>query len=526
MTVLMLHLSDIHIRGDKDPILLQGEYIASCTFVSLPEASAVFVIVTGDIAFSGKVAQYDAANRMFNTIRDSIVKEKVVPVHFIFAPGNHDCDFSLSKTPRQVTLNSVRENPNLLDDDVIELGASIQVAYKDFATKLESPGETRVGDALWTSHRFSVEGKELVFDSLNVSWCSNLHEEPGTLIFPVERYKKLLHETSDLRVVLMHHPLNWFSQSMYHPLRQLVRKLANVVISGHEHVGGVGEDLSADSGHSAYIEGCVLQGSPRLDDSSFNIAIVRLEDGTYQNSRYAWNSANRYLATAEGSWSDFRTLPKKVRSELDISVEFEQTLADPGGVFGARGASLTLRDIYVYPDVYEHKSVESRGVRTTLNTTIFHDQSRMEGGVLLTGEEKAGASSLLYMLFKHYHERGLLPVYVRGSDVKGASEKDFDQAVVKAVNTQYGIGATSRFAQASRNKKILLLDDFDDGPVRHGASRAKLLVTASARFGKLMVTANDSFDFNGTIRPHAEGKLQEIREFKLLPFGLGLTQSK
>src|SRR5690606_17919091 len=117
-----------------------------------------------------------------------------------------------------------------------------------------------VGDQLWTSHRFSVEGVELIFDSLNVSWCSNLHEAPGTLIFPVERYKNRRNDAADYRVVLMHHPLNWFSQTMYHPLRQLVRGLANVVVSGHEHVGGVGEDINAETGHSAYIEGCVLQG--------------------------------------------------------------------------------------------------------------------------------------------------------------------------------------------------------------------------------------------------------------------------
>jgi len=519
MTVLVLHLSDIHIRGDKDPILGQGERIAACTFAGLPEASAVFIAVTGDIAFSGERAQYAAAARLFESIRESIRSERDVPVHFVMAPGNHDCDFSLGSTPRQLTLDAVRESPEKLDDDVIRLGTSVQVAYQEFVERFVSKEETRTGDALWTSHRFSVESFELVFDTLNVSWCSRLREEPGTLVFPVERYKNRLNETADFRFVLMHHPLNWFSQTMYHPLRQLIRRLANVVVSGHEHVGGAGEDVNSETGHSAYIEGCVLQGHHDLNESSFNVASLNLSDGTYQNTRYLWDGATRYLACEEGSWSDFRTLPKKVRNDYEIRAAFEQTLAEPGGIFGARGAPLALRDLFVYPDVYAHKSTEERGVRVPLNTTIFCDSSRLDGGVLLTGEEKSGATSLLYMLFKHFHERGLVPVYLRGAELRGATEKDFDQAVSKAVELQYGTAHTERYAQEKKANKVLLLDDFDDGSVRHGALRAKLLMMAAARFQRFMVTANESFDYNGTVRGHTDGKLADLTEFKLLPFG-------
>jgi 3',5'-cyclic AMP phosphodiesterase CpdA len=104
MTVLILHLSDIHIRGDKDPILKQGDRIAACTFAALPEATAVFVAVTGDIAYSGDRTQYETARGLFESIRKGIQTEKDLPVHFVMAPGNHDCDFSLSNAPRQLTV--------------------------------------------------------------------------------------------------------------------------------------------------------------------------------------------------------------------------------------------------------------------------------------------------------------------------------------------------------------------------------------------------------------------------------------
>lgn len=519
MTVVVLHLSDIHIRGEKDPILAQGNSIAACTFKELPDASAVFVVGSGDIAFSGKSAQYEGAARLFRSIRKAIQAEKDVPVHFVFAPGNHDCDFDQNSTPRKLTLDGVRDKPELLNAEVIELGASIQKSYRDFVEKIESAGETRVGDLLWMSHRFTVEDRELVFDTLNVSWCSSLHEEQGSLVFPTERYKHLQAEHSDLRVVVMHHPLNWFSQSMYHQLRQLIRNLSNVVITGHEHVGGAGEDINADCGHSAYIEGCELQGNQGLTGSSFNVAVLNLDEGTYLNTRYLWNGLDHYTATEEGSWADFRTLPKKTTNRFEIELNFAQRLTDPGGIFGTKGSPIALQDLYVYPDVQEQQAVERNNIRATINTTIFHDDSRLEGGVLLTGEEKAGATSLMYMLFRHYHDRALLPLYVRGADIRSTSERDIDKLIRRAVVEQYGEKNFELFTQHTKAAKILLLDDFDEGPIRNGQQRAKVLIALSDRFRKILVSANEVFDFNGTVRPHAEGKLSELRQYQLLPFG-------
>ncbi|MDO9238158.1 MAG: metallophosphoesterase [Aquabacterium sp.] len=519
MTAVVLHLSDIHIRSAQDPVLGKGGEIGACVFSELPDASAVFIVVSGDIAFSGKSDEYEAARGLFTSIREKVQSEREVPVHFVLVPGNHDCDFSVGGKPRQLTLNAVRDDPSQLDEDVIRLGVSVQAEFKYFADSLHTADESRFGDDLWTGHRFTVENKEIVFDAINVAWCSNLQEEPGTLIFPVDRYKDRSNEKSDLRISILHQPLNWFNQSTYHPFRQLVRQLANVVISGHEHVGGAGEDIHTSSGHSAYIEGCVLQGEKNLADSSFNVAVFNLEEGTYRATRYLWSDSGHYGPTEEGSWSDFRDLPRKAANQFPLESVFEQYLSDPGGAFSIKGSSIGLQDLFVYPDAQEVGASEARGVKKISSTTVFHDLTRLDGGVLLTGEEKVGATSLLYMLFRHYHERGQLPLYVRGSELKGAGDREIDQVLKRAIVEQYGQKNFERFQQHPSGEKVLLLDDFDDGTVRHGQQRAKILIEVSNRFPRLLVTANEVLDFNGTIRPHADGKLSSFKEFKLLPFG-------
>ena len=113
MTAVVLHLSDIHIRSDKDWILDKGINISACVFSSLPDATTVFVIVSGDIAFSGQSEQYAAAEGLFGEIRAAIQAEKDLPVHFVCCPGNHDCDFSLSNKTRTLTLNGVRSDPSV-----------------------------------------------------------------------------------------------------------------------------------------------------------------------------------------------------------------------------------------------------------------------------------------------------------------------------------------------------------------------------------------------------------------------------
>lgn len=520
MTAVVLHLSDIHIKSGRDWILDKAGSIAACVYSSLGDATVVFVIVSGDIAFSGMADQYTEAEKLFLGIRAAINAEKQLPVHFVCCAGNHDCDFALGSKTRMLALDGVRADPSQFDDSILETGTAVQAAYRKFAERLESTDETRLGDDLWSSHRFTVDGKEIIIDSINVAWCSNLREEPGTLIFPHERYAPHLRDTVDIRISVLHHPLNWFSQACYRPFRELIRGVANVVISGHEHLGGVGEDIQSESGHSAYIEGCVLQSERPSADSSFNVAVLNLDDGTYRSTRYQWSPDGLYCPTEVGSWSDFRILPKKSRNRFQVTESFTQVLSDPGGVFQSKSTPLTLADLYVPPDMQETDGQAEQ--KRILSSSVLDDADRLDGGVLLTGEEKVGATSLLFMLFQNFYARGLLPLYIRGADIAGFSAKDVDGAVRKAVTDQYGAQSVERFEQIPATQKVLLLDDFDDGPVKGSVQRARMLALLSGRFPRFVVTANEVFDFDGTVRPHAEGALKDLKDYKLLPMGFSL----
>jgi hypothetical protein len=518
MTALLVHLSDIHFRQNKPNwVLDKAALIAACTYSSLPDATAVFVVVSGDIAFSGMADEYLIARQFLDAIKSEVLKEKTVPLHFVFAPGNHDCNFKRDNAARRAMLESARADIQKLEDNtIVDFASEIQSEYRDFEKQLLSAGETRSGDKLWTSHRFTVEGNEIVFDTINVSWCSSLHEEQGTIIFPTDRYQKKLGEAADLRIAVIHHPLNWFAQPVYHGFRKLVRSVANVVVSGHEHVGGVGEDLNSASGHSAYLEGCVLQSDEGGSDSSFNVAILNLEEKTYLSTRYQWSN-DHYAVTSEGSWEGFRKLPQKVLNDFSLAEPFEQSLLDPGGAFGGKDAQLTLASLYVYPDMQETlERVESRRIVST-NTLL--DPINLYDGVVLTGEEKVGATSLLFMLFREYYDKGFVPLYLRGQDLRGWRPTDIDSAIRSAVIEQYGEHSLERFTQTPGSRKVLLLDDYDETAVKAESQRADQLALLRLRFKHLVVTASEVFDYEASIQPHIEVGQPDFSCYRLLPMG-------
>lgn len=61
MTVVVLHLSDIHIYDARDSILGRGPQIASAVQRHLRDCAKLLIILSGDIAQSGQAAEYALA---------------------------------------------------------------------------------------------------------------------------------------------------------------------------------------------------------------------------------------------------------------------------------------------------------------------------------------------------------------------------------------------------------------------------------------------------------------------------------
>lgn len=518
MTAVLLHLSDIHIKTTNDPILKRGENIAACVFPSLPLASHLFIVVSGDVAFSGEENQYALAADFLTSIRTSIQKERSIPVSFIIVPGNHDCDFNQESGTRKMLIKSLEgSDTSDIDSSIIDACTAIQKPFFKFREDLE--GNNKSDDLLWRSSRFDIGDKTIGFECLNVSWVSKLREEPGRLYFPIDRYLDKKTNDADIRILVLHHPLNWFNQSIYRAFRMFVRQLANIVISGHEHQGNVGVINDAETDKSAFVEGCVLQGENGMSDSSFNVVVIDLNQGQFASTRYNWDKS-RYVATEEGAWSDYYNLPAKRTNRFAISEAFQETLDDPGAFFKHPGRlNITLSDIFIYPDLQKVNGNGGDQRKNIINSSTLLSPDTTADGLLIEGEEKAGCTSLLYQLYRQYHERGFVPLLIKGRELKKTHDAEIDALIKKAVKSQYGNAYINEFEQLSSSQKLLLLDDFDDCPTKAANARAGLLCALRKRFGHLVVTVSEMFEMREMLDGDASRELILLEHYQLQPLG-------
>lgn len=533
--VAILHLSDIHLKTAGDAILSRAKAIASCLNPLLPSVAHVFIVGSGDISNSGKSAEYSLVKTFFNNIRDGIMDENSkVPISFVMVPGNHDCNLDLNSGSRRNNISSIISNLNPeIDESIIDSCTSVQKEFFKFKCELELVGDHGVvediDDPLWQTCSFNIDGKEIVFDCLNVSWVCLTHEKPGTIFFPVKRYENKMTSRDRkpaTRCLIMHHPLNWFNFNIYRDFKHFIRKYADIIITGHEHQGGAGVIDDADTGQSAYVEGCELFNTKSPTVSAFNIVQMDLGKECYISQRYELKGTT-YAQSETGSWSDFRPMPTKESKLFRIQKAFQERLDDPGALIkhpgGQNKTNITLSDIYIFPDLKKMSgSVGGRKAQLSINSRTLLSAENIADGVLIEGDEKAGCTSLLYQMYLYYHEKGYIPLYINGASLKSRNFTELEELIESEVKSQYGGDGFTAFQQLPKAKKILLLDDFDGSPLKSAVHRADFVCFTKERFGHLVLTVDEMFEMREMLKGDKTQTIHSMTHYRLKPLGYQL----
>lgn len=516
MPLILLHLSDIHFKAGANPVIQRIPRIASAMFRYLPNAEAVIVLVTGDIAYSGLPEQYAIAEKFLNDLMQEIRVERDVPVYAFTLPGNHDCDFTRGGSVRDAVLSAVRtEGEAGIDPDRVSVCMKVQEPFIEFRQRLE-PMAPVDDDPLWTQYQIEIDGKNVLLDCLNVSWMSERSESPGSIFFPTSKFKSKSHQEADLRIVALHHPLNWFHQSSYHAFRSLVRNTGHLVITGHEHVQAAGEINDAFTSQTAYVEGAALQPHKLTDTSGFNVIEIDLSQQQYKVDIFQWLDDTYVQQDLVGAWSTYRKLPEKSSNEFSISERFLALLDDPGANFSHPAKQqLCLSDFYVYPDLEE--VIEDGEDNRFVNSTILRISSNLPHGVILKGAEKSGKTALLKSLYRTYHESGNVPVLVYAQDINSVSEKELQALIERHIAEQYSDVAVEKWRSLSGGRKVLLLDDLDRCHVAD-RYRGKLVEFATAHFGHVIITTGDVLDISETVSSEIAETLGKFAHYEIQPF--------
>lgn len=518
MKVTILHLSDLHIKGARDPILRRDSDIASVCFEAARNSDACLVVITGDIAFGGTPTEYEAATGFLGKIREAIKRETKKTVHIITLPGNHDCALIPENRARTVVIDGLISDESLASDpSVIEHCTSSQKAYFEFREAI-TDADPVYSHPLWTEHEIAFGGKLIRISAINASWMSRNPELQGQLVFPVEMFYDVLSQPASFRLALLHHPLNWYTQSSYHPLRKALRTHANMILSGHEHAVNSGSTSEVLAGENLFFEAAALQPHSEEEEAGFAVLTLDLGAATVLESRFAITVD---AVTKRGQSIEHSLSPSnRGGGETGLTSEFEQTLRDPGGNFShPEKDNIELDEIFVYPDLQELTGEKDDDISVQADTVISRDHTNQR--VLFLGEDKAGKSTLLMTAFKEYHRRGLVPLLLTARDFSSMSEKEIAKQIERRAAEQYV--RPEIVARTPAERRIALLDDVDR--LRLGSKALhRVIVYLEKHFSAVLLSASSGFEFAELVHKEASEALKPYRVYQILRFGYRLRR--
>jgi predicted phosphodiesterase len=207
----------------------------------LPQMKAAGVIITGDIAYAGKAAEYKIAAGWLDKVAAAA---KCAITDIMVVPGNHDIDRDEISNSAEWQLSEIQTKGETALDKFLANERDRAVlyarftAYIPFAEAYNCSMDCQGGLA---SKRVVelAPGRSLQFVGLNSALVCKAKDKEGELLLGA-RQRVLPVQPGHELVVLCHHPLGWLQDS--EDARRFVRSRARVFISGHEHKPAVRVD--------------------------------------------------------------------------------------------------------------------------------------------------------------------------------------------------------------------------------------------------------------------------------------------
>jgi len=526
MRIAIVHLSDIHFREDENAVFervdgISGVLQSWCS--ECPDLKDCFIVVTGDVAFSGNSGEYEKAYTFFAELHDKIQALDILHrIEYVVVPGNHDCDLEAISGTRQMLISGIPEKENvLIDDSVIDTLTSEQEKFFEFLRALVPGVCSTPGEKLYYERDFAVGECNIRFSCYNTAWMSQRNEQRGRVVFPLEKICKGKGEC-DLVCAVFHHPYGWFKPENGRAFRRHIETTADIVLTGHEHDLDSYTVTRITGEISDYMEGGILQPQDS-EESSFNGVIVDLQGGVHKRFQYYW-SGEIYLPRFSAEWGPLHP-SKSLTPRFENSESFRESLDDPGVGFTHRHVGhLRLSHIFVYPGLTEivlgdaaagvpYKTIAGENVVDyVLNTKQL----------VVIGANLSGKTSLLKALYAELVFRGFVPVLVTGESITSPKHDRISQLIYDSFSSQYSVDMLEEYKQLPKNKKVLLVDDFDKSRLNH-KGKSIFLDFVQNTFERVMVTGTHLVQVE-EVAPGVHRSLVSFTHCQIAEFGYVLRR--
>jgi hypothetical protein len=400
-----------------------------------------------------------------------------------------------------MVLRNVLQDPaQALDPSIVEAGCAPQSAFFAFldgtAGKSRKKLPAEPSGRLYYEYEFSESVKKLRFLCCNTAWCSELRETQGHLTYPPSALPDGTTEADDVVIAVFHHPYNWLEANLAREFRKRIEKIADLVLTGHEHDASYRTQQNSGGERQTYVEGGALQETDRNAISSFNAFLL---DTTLRKQKYvqfSWEGAiyspRKDGLTDEGgeaAWVDFQGNRIRQRGRFELRPATRDMLEDPGLVLQQRTRGrLKLADIFVYPDLRRIPGVDAKVGELIRGEEVFQSIIT-KPNLLIIGDDQMGKTSLAKMLFAELHQAGYVPLLLTPENKPPSDEKLYG-FLHKRFEEQYDLGGLESYKQLDCSRRVILIDDYDRFQLK--PKHRKSFLSALSKFaGRIVLFAHD-----------------------------------
>lgn len=320
--ITWLHLSDFHFHTDElrawdEDIVLRSLLVDLQTMMD-DGLSPDLILVSGDIAFSGAPAEYILAARFFEHLCQltRLSKERLFLI-----PGNHDVNRRSITRGAQAIGDSLdnRDSVNaiLATPPDRHLVFSRFDGYAAFVNGLLGRQPPFSSENYFAVHILDWDGKKVAILGLNSAWvsASDRDKDKGILLGERQIRDALDQATNaDLKIALLHHPLDWLRAFDRDSCEPLLMQNCDFVLHGHWHRTNLTIQANPDAQTLFIAAGASYED--RRSRNSYNI--VRLDLETGQGTVYLRSWSNQ----SGGFWSwDTQTYQKVDNGRFSFSLK-------------------------------------------------------------------------------------------------------------------------------------------------------------------------------------------------------------
>lgn len=228
----LLHLTDLHSR-DAEITEFRLRRDAMLKDLRQLHVAPQILLVSGDIAFSGEISQYEIAQKEFFGPLLNVLK--INRKHVVVIPGNHDIE-------RNVI------DPLVRDGVTARLGdtetAQTLLGHKTWILPQQAQYIQFLSCLRGTTFEFPFHAQVVRLDRISIgiaafdsAWLC-FGDDCRNRIFLTRRQVNELAEQVKgcaLKIALIHHPLTWFHPSEQEIVQQDLRANFDVILTGHLH---------------------------------------------------------------------------------------------------------------------------------------------------------------------------------------------------------------------------------------------------------------------------------------------------